>query len=102
MSSVATAAKVYYEENGDFLWDSAADINTVGGFQTTLGVSVPIGAKYISAGQIEVGNGRITFTVTGINATVDGDTITLTPDTSAGGINWVWGGSLDAPYMPKK
>jgi len=101
MSSISTAGKVYYEENGGFSWGSG-DIATIAGFQNTLGVSVMIPSKYASAIAMEMGSGKITATVQGINSTVDGDTIILTPTTAGGGIDWGWGGTIDAPYMPKK
>jgi len=101
-SSIATAAKNYYEENGGFNWTSGT-VSSIAGFQNTLGVSVPISATgYMTAAQIASGSGVIQVTVGNIASDVNGDTITLTPNTTSGGIIYSWGGSIDAPYLPKK
>ena len=102
VSHLATAAKNYFDENGGFSWTSG-NISTPAGFQTTLGVSLPISAtSYMTAAQIDQGSGLITVTVGNIAADVNTQTITLTPNTGSGGIMYTWGGSIPSPYLPKK
>jgi type IV pilus assembly protein PilA len=101
IAAVATAGKNYYEEVGGFTF--AADLTDLAGMQNTLGLSLPYGGKYIGGASIAAGTGVITLTAraTG-DTTVDTTTITLTPDTSQGGIMWSYGGTIPAPFLPKQ
>ena len=103
VSSLATAAKNFYEENNGFNFQS--NLATQGGFENTMGISPAItGAKYIGSIQIDKGTGLISIQVkagsTG-ETTVDGSTLTLSPSTGGGGIKWSWSG-LPAPFLPKQ
>ena len=103
MSNVASAVAAYYQDEGT--WPPNA-LTTAAAMKTTLGVSVPIGARYIESGSVAAGNGVIEFAVmaTG-DASVDAGTYILTPSVlTDGAINWVWtgGGSMPVAYLPKK
>jgi acyl CoA:acetate/3-ketoacid CoA transferase alpha subunit len=71
--------------------------------RSTLGVAIPIGARYIQSVTVTGGSGLITFEATNTNeSTVDGQTFTLSPSiTTDGAINWLWGGSIPVAYRPK-
>jgi type IV pilus assembly protein PilA len=64
------------------------------------GISDTISSKYVSA--VEVNNGVITVTLTGIHANVDGKIITLTPDfdDTAGRVDWTCTFDGDDKYVP--
>ncbi|MEM3036343.1 MAG: pilin [Thermoplasmata archaeon] len=102
MSSIATAVATYYQENNS--WPATyANANDIG---TNLGVYVPTNRATFSTGPGSSGGYVITATIQNISASnpqLDGDTITLTATTSAGGaITWEWGGTIDTAYLPKK
>ena len=103
MSNVASAVGAYYQDEG--VWPPNA-LGTAAAMKTTLGVSVPIGVKYIETGSVTAATGVITFAVQSTGDTaVDGGTFILTPSvTGDGAINWVWtgGGTMPVAYLPKK
>ena len=103
MSNVASAVAAYYQDEG--VWPPTA-LGTAAAMRTTLGVSVPIGAKYIESGSIAAGSGVIEFSVmaTG-DASVDLGGFILTPSVlTDGAINWIWTGAGQMPqaFLPKK
>jgi type IV pilus assembly protein PilA len=102
MSSIATAAKIYNEENGGF--NFTADITDITGYLNTLGISVTIPAKYYDTMGITMTTGVITGHITGTGEpTVDGTNLVMTPVMTSGGLNWNWTAStVPAPYLPKK
>jgi len=70
--------------------------------QTTLGVGIGSVSR-ISNAQINPGNGTIQATLSNIDATVDGQTLSLVPVEDAdGSISWTWAGTVPSVYMPKK
>jgi type IV pilus assembly protein PilA len=103
MSNVASAVAAYYQDEGTWPPNNLA---SAAAMKTTLGVSVPIGVKYIFSGQVAGGTGVITFISTGTgDSSVDSGGFVLTPSVTAdGAINWVWSGTGNMPvaYLPKK
>jgi type IV pilus assembly protein PilA len=99
MSTLASALGAYRQENE--AWPSAA-INTFGGIQTSLGVSVP--QNRISGIEVNT-EGRILCTVTNIDSTINGCNLTLSATIgNDGAIQWVWGTTNNMPpgYIPKR
>ncbi len=95
MGSVASAVASHYTDNG--VWPPP--LNTPVGLRNTLGVDVPIGANYINSAATNA-SGAITFTIKNTNhPNVDGNTLTLTPDTSTGGVDWVWSAGANFPEV---
>jgi len=101
MSHVASAVAAYYQDGGT--WPPVT-LTTATAIKNTLGVSVPIGVRYIQSATVDGGTGLITFETTNTNeSTVDGHTFTLSPSiTTDGAITWLWGGSIPVAYLPKK
>jgi type IV pilus assembly protein PilA len=104
MSSIASAVATSYQENNQ--WPIAAvDAPAIG---SVLGVFVPTGRA--SWGTQGGGTVRTTITATiaaisASNPPIDGCTLLLVANTSAGGaITWSWGGTLSTQpaYMPKQ
>ncbi len=100
MGAVKTAVSAYFVENGS---TPAGSVNlgdaTGGTLKTNFGIDVaPQYAAYsVAAG---VGTcGVITATIANVNADVNAQTLTLTPDAACK--TWTWGGSVPASYMPK-
>ena len=101
MSNVASAIGAYYQDEGT--WPGA--MSGAAELKTSLGVSVPVGVKYIGSAGITAGTGVITFQITGINDTsIDGTLLVLTPSvTTDGAVNWDWDAStVPQVYKPKK
>jgi prepilin-type N-terminal cleavage/methylation domain-containing protein len=101
MSNVASAVGAYFQDEGTWpgAMGSAAEI------KTSLGLSVPVGSKYIASAGIGANNGIITFEIRGINdTTIDGTTLVLTPSvTTDGAVDWNWDAStVPMAYKPKK
>jgi prepilin-type N-terminal cleavage/methylation domain-containing protein len=101
MSNVASAVGAYYQDEGKY---PGTGMGTATIIKNSLGVSVPVGVKYIAAATVTANTGVITFTATGTGESlVDTKTITMSPSTTdMGAINWIYGGNLGAAYMPKK
>jgi type IV pilus assembly protein PilA len=102
MSNVASAVAAYYQDEG--VWPPTA-LSTAAAMKTTLGVSVPIGVKYIESGCVQATTGVIEFSVQSTGeASVDAGTFILTPSlTTDGAINWIWSGNnMPVAYLPKK
>ncbi len=97
MSNVASAVAAYIQETGG--WPTA---NSAALITSSLGVST---AALTRIGTIGVVNGTITATVTGIDPTVNGFNLTMTPSSNNdGSIVWLWGTSNNMPpaYVPKR
>jgi type IV pilus assembly protein PilA len=99
MSNVASAVSAYYQDEGT--WPPVT-LTTAAAIKSTLGVSVPVGIRYIQSVTITGGTGQITFQATNTNeSAVDGQTFTLTPSiTTDGAIRWMWGGTIPYSYRP--
>ncbi len=75
--------------------DATAISNTLG-----LGLS---SVTRISNAQIDPGTGTIQATLANIDATVDGQTLSLVPtENGDGSISWQWTGTVLPAYLPKK
>jgi len=97
MSNVASAVAAFMQETG--AWPTA---NSAALIQSSLGVSTAALARIQSIG---VSAGIITAVVTGIDATVDGKNLVMTPTSNAdGSIIWNWGstGNMPPAYIPKR
>lgn len=80
-------------------WPNCGNIADI---QTSLGVGLAALGR-ISSASVNQATGVISVTVTNIDSTVDGATITLAPSTATdASISWNWGGTLPARYIPKK
>src|SRR3990172_7024279 len=83
MSNVASAVAAYYQDEGKYPPNGLAGAAAI---KTSLGVAVPVGAKYISSAVLTGATGVITFTAMGTGEpAVDGDTIIMTPSTDGQG-----------------
>jgi type IV pilus assembly protein PilA len=97
MSNVASAVAAYMQETG--AWPTANDQSLI---QSSLGVSTGALTRIASIG---VNAGVITAVVQGIDATVNGYSLTMTPSSqSDGSIIWSWGTGDNMPpaYIPKR
>ena len=103
MSHVASAIAQYYLDEGRF---PVSNMNNEAIIRASLGIGVPVGAKYIAAARVDGNTGVIIFGIQGTNdASVDGSGLVLRPSTdSQGGIIWTWDGAGGLPmvYIPKK
>ena len=94
VGAIKTAVSAYFVENG--ATPAAADVIAI---KSLFGIDIATQyATYaVSAG---AGCGTITATVlNNINADVNGQNLTLTPDATCK--TWTWGGSVPPAYMPK-
>lgn len=98
MGTVASAVDTFYLIS-DRWPDACGDVFAL---QSNLGVHLSnIRAAFSTAGSPTVVT-AIIQNISANNPRLDGDTITLTASTTAGGaISWTWGGSLDTPFRPK-
>ena len=97
MSNVASAVAAYMQETS--VWPTA---NSAALIQSSLGVST---AALSRIGSIGVNLGVITAVVTGIDSTVNGSNLVMTPSSNDdGSIYWEWGTSNNMPpaYVPKR
>jgi prepilin-type N-terminal cleavage/methylation domain-containing protein len=101
MSNVASAVAAYYQDEGVYPLSGMGNATII---KNSLGVSVPVGIKYIGAATVTANTGVITFTATGTGESlVDGRTIIMTPSTTGvGAIDWTYSGTVGAAYRPKK
>jgi type IV pilus assembly protein PilA len=98
MGTIATAIEISFIVTST--WPAAcADVAAL---QSNLGVHLSASrATFSTAGSPTVVT-AIIQNISGSNPQLDGDTLTLTASTTAGGaIMWTWGGSVDTPYRPK-
>ena len=97
MSNVASAVAAYRQESGGTAWPNCPLKSDI---QNSLGVS--LGALTRLGTMSSVG-GLITAQIIGIDSAVDNSTLTLSPNANAdGSITWVWGGTANAAYVPKR
>jgi type IV pilus assembly protein PilA len=105
ISTVASAVAAYYQESasaGAGTWPTCGNRAAI---QTTLGVSLLALTRVQEVDVNVAGPGIITVTVTNIDPTVDGKSLTLTPSlVSDGSFTWEWGASPDFPtfLIPKR
>jgi type IV pilus assembly protein PilA len=102
MSSIAGALGVYCQEASagglGVTWPNCPNLAAI---QTSLGVSAAV--PRISAAQIDPATGAIQATLTGIDTSVDGQTLTLSPTVTAdNSIRWDWGGTVKPAFIPKR
>src|SRR5208283_1237518 len=98
MGAIKTAQAAYYTENGGVPAGTVTDA-TGGTILSNYGVFIsPQYATYAMAANA-TGCGVITGTIQNVNATVNGATLTLTPDANCQ--TWSWGGTIPVAYMPK-
>jgi type IV pilus assembly protein PilA len=106
MSAVAMAYMAYYNTNGNSF--TSGDLDTVAKIMSTLGLAVPTiggGGKYIDDTGLKVSmNGDIIFQPTNCGSSkVDGQTLEMKPTRSTeGAISWIWTGTVDSAYLPRK
>lgn len=101
MRYISTALANYKQEltGVAVAWPNCPDVTAI---QNTLGVGISAVTR-ISTAQINPANGTIQATLANIDATVNGQTLSMVPSEDAdGSINWVWAGSVSSVYMPKK
>ncbi len=80
-------------------WPNCPDTAAI---QNTLGVGIEAVSR-ISAAQIDPGTGTIQATLSNIDASVNGQTLSIVPTEDAdGSISWTWGGTIPPVYIPKK
>jgi type IV pilus assembly protein PilA len=96
MGNVAAVLAAYHQDNTTWPPNALSDAAAI---RNTLGISVPIGSKYIQAGQVAGGTGVITFTCANTgNPDVDGNSLTLSPSTTSGGaVIWSWSAGAGFP-----
>ena len=98
MSHIATGL-VNYRREVTNAWPNCGSIADI---QTSLGLALSA-LNRISSASVNQATGAISVTVTNIDSTVDGGTITLVPSTGAdGSIIWNWGGTLPPKLIPKR
>ena len=97
MSHISTAL-VNYRREGENAWPNCGSIPEI---QTSLGVGLSALTRIRSA-SVDPVTGRISVTVTNIDPSIDGGTITLEPSIVAdSSIVWNWSGTLPAKLIPK-
>ncbi|MGZ3569837.1 MAG: prepilin-type N-terminal cleavage/methylation domain-containing protein [Thermodesulfobacteriota bacterium] len=80
-------------------WPNCPDTTAI---RNTLGLGLAAVSR-ISAAQIDPGNGTIQATLSNIDGTVDGQTLSMVPTEDAdGSISWTWTGTVSTVYLPKK
>jgi len=98
MSHISTGL-VNYRREVTNAWPNCGSVAEI---QTSLGLSLSA-LNRISSASVNQATGGISVTVTNIDPTVDGGTITLVPSTGVdGSIIWNWGGTLPPKLIPKR
>jgi prepilin-type N-terminal cleavage/methylation domain-containing protein len=98
MSHISTGL-VNYRREVTNAWPNCGSIADI---QTSLGLALSA-LNRISSASVNQATGGISVTVTNIDSTVDGGTITLEPSTGVdGSIIWNWGGTLPPKLIPKR
>ena len=98
---IGTALAAYKQDLSmvGIAWPNCPDPAAI---QTTLGVGIGAVTR-ISTAQIDPGTGTIQATLANIDATVDGQTLSLVPtENGDGSITWQWDGTVPPVYMPRK
>jgi len=99
MSHITTSLVKYRGEESNNAWPNCGNIAEI---QSSLGLGLSALGR-ISSASVNQATGVISVTVTNIDSTVDGKTITLVPSTAAdGSIVWNWGGTLPPKFIPKR
>ena len=101
MRYISTAMAAYKQDLSlvGVAWPNCPDVAAI---RTTLGVGLGSVSR-ISNAQIDPGNGTIQATLSNIDGTVDGQTLSMVPAEDAdGSISWTWTGTVPPVYMPKK
>ena len=101
MRYIATALANYKQDLSlvGVAWPDCPDTAAI---QSSLGVGLAAVTR-ISDAKIDPGTGTIQATLANIDATVDGQTLSLVPAEDAdGSISWQWNGTIPITYMPKK
>jgi len=101
MRYIGTALAVYKQDLSmvGVAWPNCPDAAAI---QNTLGLGLSAVTR-ISNAQIDPGTGTIQATLANIDATVDGQTLSLVPtENGDGSISWQWNGTVPTTYMPKK
>ena len=98
MSHISTGL-VNYRREVTNAWPNCGSVAEI---QTSLGLALSA-LNRISSASVNQATGGISVTVTNIDSTVDGGTITLEPSTGVdGSIIWNWGGTLPPKLIPKR
>ncbi len=98
MSHISTAL-VNYRREGTNAWPNCGSAAQI---QTSLGLSLSASDR-IGSASVNQATGAISVTVTNVDPTVDGGTITLVPSTGIdGSIIWNWGGTVPPKFIPKR
>jgi type IV pilus assembly protein PilA len=101
MATIGSAVSNYSQEmkaGGSVAWPNCPDISSI---QSSLGVGVGAVTR-ISTARVDQGTGEIQATVSNIDPTVDGRTLSLIPTVhDDGSISWAWAGTIQTFYMPK-
>jgi type IV pilus assembly protein PilA len=98
---IGTALAIYKQDLSmvAVAWPNCPDATAI---QNTLGLGLSSVSR-ISNAQIDPGTGTIQATLANIDATVDGQTLSLVPtENGDGSISWQWDGTVPPAYMPKK
>lgn len=98
---IATALATYKQDLSmvAVAWPNCPDATAI---RNTLGLGLSSVSR-ISNAQIDPGTGTIQATLANIDATVDGQTLSLVPtENGDGSISWQWDGTVPPAYMPKK
>jgi hypothetical protein len=102
MSNVASAVAAYYQESSPGTWPNCLTKTDIA---NSLGVSLGALGR-VSLMNVAVGTGAITATVTEIDGSVNGQTLSLVPSINAtdSSIRWDWskGAGMPAAYLPKR
>ncbi len=102
MAYIASAVGNYCQEmttgGPGVAWPNCPDIPSI---QATLGVGIEA-VKRISAAQVAQATGVIQVTLSNIDSSVDGRTLSLVPTANVdGSISWAWDGTVPPLYIPK-
>lgn len=101
MTYLATAVNNYAQEmtvGGSVAWPNCPDIPSI---QSTLGLGLGAVTR-ISAAQVNQATGVIEVTLSNIDPSVDGLTLSLVPTVkNDDSISWAWDGTVPFLYMPK-
>jgi type IV pilus assembly protein PilA len=101
MSNVASAVAAYYQESQPGSWPNCP---TTANIASSLGVSLAA-LQRIQTISVTSMTGVITATVTGIDGSVDNQTLSLVPSVVGdSSIRWDWskGATMPAAYLPKR
>jgi type IV pilus assembly protein PilA len=101
MSYLASAVNNYAQEmtaGGSVAWPNCPDMTSI---QSTLGLGLAAATR-ISAAQVDQTTGVIEVTLSNIDSSVDGRTLSLIPTANGdGSISWAWAGTVPPLYLPR-